>query len=226
MANTKSQLIVYVERNRLHLVGSSLQSPVVWDIPPNLVSDIEVLNSQGFQDMIKARLLEQKLQPSPLALILSPDIYYEKDIDPLQPPQAFLEAVPFEHLASATFSFEKKSKLIATNQDLLESITHAFESAGFMIAAIVPIFLLKQFGIEPAHGLDAKSGEAMLKNFEALKPYSLFSHHEVFSQQSETTQNTSQPKSGSKRAIILVVIFVVLISILIFMLLQSGKKPV
>lgn len=226
MTNVRKQIVVYVERNRLSLVGSHLQAVTSWDVPLDFIADLEVLKPVELENMIKARLLEQKIEPTQVALILSPDIYYEKDINPAEPPQSFLEAVPFEHLASATFSFEKKSKLIATNQDLLESITRAFESAGFTLAAIVPIFLLKQFGIEPTQGFDGKSGEVILKNFESLRPYSLFSHHEVFSQQSETTQNTSQPKSGSKRAIILVAIFVVLISILVFMVIQSGRKPV
>ena len=226
MANTKHQIIVYLERNKLHLLGNNIQSVIDWEIAPDLIADLEVLKPTELENMIKARLLEQKIEPSPVALILSPDIYFEKDVDPLQPTQTFLDAVPFEHLASATFSFEKKSKLVATNQDLLEVISHAFESAGFQIAAIVPVFLLKQFAVQVdlSAGLTHKNGEAILKNFETLKEYSLFSHHEVFSQTSDTIQqNTSPAKSNRTRVIVMVVIFVTLIGVLIFLVIQNGK---
>ena len=224
MANTKNQLVVYVKRNSLHLVGAHLQEPLVWDIPLSLLADLEILNPPGFEDMIKARLLEQKFTPAPVALILSPEIYYEKDIDPMQPTQNFLDAVPFEHLASATFSIEKKSKIVATNQDLIESISHAFDSTGFTTEAIVPVFLLKQFGVDLTHGLDHNNGIVILKNFETLKTYSLFSHHEVFSQPTDITPNTAPRKSNRTRVIALTAVFLLLISVLVFLLVQNGKN--
>lgn len=225
MAQTKRPLIIYFERQRLYLIGSSLQKETIWDIPQDLLSDLEVLKPTDFENFIKARLLEAKIEPVQAAFILSEAVYFEKDIPPEQSQLAhdFLDNVPFEHLATATFTLEKSTRIIATNQELLGSIQSAFSAAGFMIIAIVPSFLLTQFGVDLKQGFDSQKVGGLFSHFEALKAYSLFPQQEIIPQQGNTVSQTPK-KSGSNRVILLVGIFAVLIAILIALIVVQGNQ--
>jgi len=232
MTTAKYPLIIYLKRNTIHVIGSTLPNPVTWDIPTTQIADLEVLKLMDFENFIKAHILELKIEPVQTALILSEETYFEKEIPfPTQPihedtakmTRDFFENAPFEHLSTATFTLEKSSKIIATNQELLAAIQSAFESAGFLIIAIVPAFLVAQFNVDLKQGLDQKQAGVLFQHFEALKAYSLFPHQDILISPEENSSPTVK-KPGGNRIIILVGIFVILIGVLVALIFIQSQQ--
>lgn len=175
MEFTKKECILYLDKSRMTFSGSNISTVLVANIPPDILNDLELIDSSKLESFIQSFIAQYKINPNQLIIVLSPQITFDQDFPDKQGEhldkdiQQFLESVPFENVVSKTFRLEKKLKVIATNRDICDLFKNSFERQGFKVWAIVPVSILQEIFFELAKSLDL---HIILEKFYALKSYS------------------------------------------------------
>lgn len=224
MFSNKIQGFIYLERNRLYFYNKSL---LALDFAPDLLNNLDVVNKESLYANINAFIENNKIRPIPIMIILSESVLFEKNIVAV-PPQLeaektkFLQSVPFENLSVKEFRIEKGIKIAATNKDLHESISKAFEMRGFVPQGVVPYFVLSK---ALSAGLTSQSVRGVLKALESLKPeFSLINPGP--SKKENVSEQTSVIKKLPRRTLILIGIFGTLLLVLVgFLIITFFQKP-
>lgn len=149
MLGGKEWLVILVSKSSLqiHVVGEEKIETL--NIPPTLISNMEIINKDGLYTLITEWL---KLHPHPNAEIiwlLSSDICFEHaltsseqdkvDSETLQ----FLDTVPFEDVLSRTYKPLEWRLIIAVNKDLIMSYIQGFTLHGYATRAVIPAKILQ-----------------------------------------------------------------------------------
>ena len=125
-------LVIFVERSRLRLYSSKLSAIINWDYPPAAISDLDVKNVEILRQEIRLLVEKNKIPVSPILLIFSPSVCFEKsfpDGNPTQKQediQKFIDAVPFEYVRSKTVIVGKGSRVVVANRDFYEALDIPF----------------------------------------------------------------------------------------------------
>lgn len=217
MADAGGETIIFLERDRFYLYnGMAILS---LSFPAQILPDLDVKDKDALFNLVTIFIQNNKLEPSQLFLVISEAVCFSKDF-PVKDPtdvtrvlvnsQAFIEAVPFNSVLSKTYKTPTVYRVVATNQELVDTIVDAFIQKGFGLTAIVPANIYPEFGVLREltdkfvkHIIDT-SEKAKLSNMvgEKMAPES----HEL------ATSVTKEPKS--KLLPYLIAGFVVLLIIL------------
>lgn len=219
MIDNKSKLIFYLDRQKLIIAGTKLAAPVTLEFPANIVYDIDVSDPESF-DLLLARFFElAKISPSDIVIVISPDVYYEKNVS-LSTDQAqrqsqidqFLEAVPFKNLTIKDYSIANQPKLIAINKNFYEPIVRFIKRNGYNVSAILPFFILENFQLKLTDYLP-KEVKDIYQKYKILEPFSLFSTQDI---DKMVASNSHHPKEDNSRTLILLIVFCFLFVVLLF----------
>lgn len=219
MIDSKSKLIFYLDRQKLIIAGTKLASPVTLEFPANIVYDIDISDPESF-DLLLARFFEQsKIPSSDILMVISPEVYYEKNIalstDPAQRQSQidqFLEAVPFKNLTIKDYSIANQPKLIAINKNFYEPIIRFIKRNGYNVSAILPFFILENFQLKLTDYLP-KEVKDIYQKYKILEPFSLFSTQDIDKMVATIGHH---PKEDNSRALILLIVFCFLFVVLLF----------
>jgi hypothetical protein len=227
MATGKS--IIFLERDKIYYYDSSLPNVLTFPFTPDTISDLEVINPQSLTLQIKSFIDNNKISPSQALIVLSPNVYFEKDF-PDSPEfhqdselQKYVDTFPFENVSTKIYQLATGSKLLAVNSDLYQNIKSAFEKAGFLIEAIVPIFILGK-DITIAGQLDESCAKTILERFDLAKQNSLSIHQDLFSK-NQNPKDKKDKKDDNRMLIFLLPILFTLIIVLVILYYKTSATP-
>ena len=199
--------------------------------PPDVIKDLEILPQANIAltQGIAGFIAKNKINPSEIIYILSPDICFEKDFPTTSEPEklqdqinSFVDSVPFESLTYKTMPSEKNVHVTACNRNFYDSIKGPFEHQGFITSAIFP---LVAFNLRlPDASFSLAQARSILKKIDAVQSFNLLTDS-----QNDYLKITSDQKSAKEkervRLGVLVGIFVLLLLILVLMLIQMQRTP-
>ncbi len=192
--------IIYLQKDKLQLMSPFLASIVEFRFTPEMVQDLDVLNSDLLEEQIKLFVTNGKIPPSNLIIVLCDNAYFVKDIlfpnqpaavppKPGQPPvpaakvslddlkpqiDLFVEHVPYENVVSKTFPLKNGVRVCAVNQDFYGTVQLAFEKTGFVVSSVFPGMVLGN-GLSARPVMDGAMANLTLQKAPALKQYDLIS---------------------------------------------------
>ncbi len=213
----KQVIVCYIDNNKALIYQSAIGSILQINFPPDVISDQELVNRGKFEQIIESFLEANKLEKGIIIFIYPPGITIEKDFpDELtgnknEEIQKFIDMVPFEEVLSKIYKLNRKTKVVAINQEIYESMKNIFSNKKFLVLGVIPSTVLQETVEELSKNIDL----AFIANkIYSLKQYSIVNEGEL------SNQNAKE-KSGLKkqniRGYVLIIIFVILLFILIIL---------
>ena len=217
----KRTIVCYIDKNKALFYQDVDGSMLQMNFPPDIISDQELTGREKLEHLIESFLETNKLEKGNIIFIYAPDIAIEKDFpDELagnknEEIQKFIDMIPFEEALSKIYELNKKTKVVAINQEIYESIKNTFEKKNFLVLGIIPSAVLQETVAELSMNIDL----AFIANkIYSLRQYSMVSGGEL------SNQNTKE-KSGLRkqniRMYVLIIVFVILLFILITLVITN-----
>lgn len=167
MAAEESSLI-YLEKNRLFFFDG--EKIFKLDFPPETIKDIDILNEDQVLNILFDFIDKINTAPSRFLFVLSESVIFSEETmqtDPVKleaETQNFIGVVPFDSVMEKNYQDGKGIRMIATNAELVDLISDAFEKKGFARDGVVPAMV---FGaIETKKGLDAAGAKFIMDNHQ------------------------------------------------------------
>jgi len=198
MFETKTTpVIIYFDRNRLQLYHSSLGTVPGLDLTANIIKDLVIVDQAGFTSQILNFVQQQKLDPTPVGIILAETVYFEKNLPSLTDyqteAQSFFDQVPFNAVQKKVYTLTKEVRAVAVNKELLDSLIGAVEQQGFRVDFVLPAFLLEL--LAGKRWLDQETGEYVTKNFLTLKKLNLLLTEQSPASSDQETSFAPKPRT-------------------------------
>lgn len=209
------QLIFYIEPTRGIFLGDNLAEMKEIQFPPEIVSNLEIIDKEKLEDLLKEALESFHIFPESLTIILSSAVTFDKDITAIPPEKRvleikqFLEIVPFQENSSKIFTVGKKTLVVVANNTSLEILSSFFRKEQFQLAAVVPLILMQEQNPQLAEHLDPSF---LTSRVDSFKQYSMINSDQVITHLN--IQNPQEKKKSNSRLYILAIVFVGLILIL------------
>lgn len=213
---------------------------------PEVIRDLDVINSEMLENLIKAFIVNSKIAQSNLVLVLAENAYFSKDCVVSPPKKAadnqrtvtrelvqneaeeFVEHVPFDNVVSKMIPIKDGIKVLATNKDFYEAIAIAFEHSGFTVESVVPgVVLGNGFSLRPV--LDSAMANMILQRINSAREYNLLGQQVFQPQVKQETEEVDEielehvqgKKANKKRLYGLVGLLSSLVIVLIIVVVQS-----
>lgn len=234
MFSKNHPIILFLDRSGFSMFQDTLPNIVKFNFTPDIVANLDVVNKEQFSNLIAAFIQINKIVPSSLAVILSDNIVYVKDLVQSQPNpeqehkeeiQSFLENVPFEEVLAKVIKTGETNRIVVVNRDLIMAIADVFADKGSVMEAVIPSFI---FGSKANFtlGLNQDNLQTVLKEAEIIKEGNLLTDQQkaIFPQSLEGEQKEKEKKPQNIRQYILVGAFVTLLIILGVVYLNMGAS--
>lgn len=168
MASRKTG-VLYLQKDKFQLYSPNLGNILEFRFVPEIVQDLDVVNKELFESVVKLFITNGKIQPLNLLIVLADNTLFIKDFAVTLPQPAkaqnpkdaqkqpvldehaqkelhehvkkFVDHVPFEEIASTTIPLKNGMRAVAANADLFNGIKSAFEKQGFAVESVIPGFL-------------------------------------------------------------------------------------
>lgn len=224
MDTKKQQAILYIEANRAFFYPGPAGAMLQLAFPLDVVSDLEVLNSQKLMALVTAFFQSQKILPSEIVFVFAQAMTFEKEF-PLEEKketiQEFLDFIPFDDVISKIISTGKKTKAIAINGQLFTIIRQGCEKANSTVVGVVAYSQL--LGLMPE--LSQKVNiQLMLSHFDNCRQLSLIANTPQPTAPLINKQISASAKD-KKRTYILLGIFGGLLIVLVIMVINTLNAP-
>lgn len=213
MEFSKKDIIVFsIEKTKGIVYTTADTAPITIDFPTDTVNHLEVVDKEKLHTLITTSLEAHDLKPSPVILLLTPEVTFEKDMEDASPSlryaerENFLDMVPFHRILSKVYKINKKTKVVAANRELCEVLTAAFEQKTFAVTGLLPATILADVLQQSNTDRDPKM---IARKIDVLKQYSLLETHETRNMH----LTTEKPKITSTRFLLLIGTFAVLLLI-------------
>ena len=235
MFSKNHPIILFLDRSGFSVFQDTMADIAKFNFTPDIVANLDVVNKEQFSTLITTFIQINKIVPSSLALVLSDNIIYEKDIQALNSEtqenidkehkeeiQEFLEDIPFEEVLAKVIKIGVP-RIVAVNKDLVMTIADVFVNKGSVLEAIIPSFMYGP-NVNFAAGLTQNNIQAILEGSEILKTGNLLTDQQRITsvQGLETEQKEKEKKPQNLRLYILVGVFVTLLVILAVVYLNLG----
>lgn len=229
MFASRNTAVIYIDRNRLDCFSADgKKDPAQITISEHAFKDIEVVNREVFFYSIHAAITEHGLHGHTIIVVLASRMYFEHHLTGASSEQitvetsAFLDTVPFEHIAHKIVRYKKQLKIIATNQIFLDTLEEAFAQDQCVVSAVIPQSVIDV--VIGASGLNAVDGGQIIKTIDGLREYSLLDRRAVHADEGIAREPASVKKEKkSHRLFFLVLFFMILIAVLVVLLLTQQK---
>ena len=223
--------IISLGKNGLALYDQKSKGIFQVNFQPEAVKDLEIINPDQLNLQIKSFIDSNKIAPSPLIMIVSHNMFFEKDFPLLTKEQQeietqkFLDNIPFEAVVSTGFHTKKGYKIIAANGHFIEEVKKAFQALGFIIDITLPSIIFGYIGDQ----LNQATIKIIFNKYTSLKQYSLLkAASEANSPSSQKEQegelhdekNNEEIKKKNLIAIGILVLFIVVLFIIVFVALS------
>lgn len=213
----KQTIVCYISKNKALIYQDVDGSMLQMEFPPDIMSDQELTGREKFEHLIESFVEINKLRKGNIVFIYAPDIAIEKDFsDELannknEEIQKFIDMIPFEETISKIYKLNKKTKVVAINQEIYESLENIFAKTGFLVLGIIPSTVLAETVTELSTNIDLAF---IAKRIFSLKQYSMVNDGQL------SNQNTKEKpvfKKQNIRMYVLIIVFAILFFILIIL---------
>ncbi len=219
--NKKQPAILYIDFDKFFYFSST--TPVT-QLPfgPEVIADQNVVSREKMISVIEYFVQTYRIEPSSLAILFSPNMTFERDFPeiPTQKDrdeiQKFIELVPYEEVITKTFRFNKKTRVLAINADLLDSVKQGFEKLQFEVIAASSWAILQEINADLAGNVDLS---AALGKTESIKQYSVLEGEKVM----ENKPIEEKKTKNNTRMFILIGIFAALLVVLLITILVTSQ---
>lgn len=199
MLSKSHPIILFIDRFGFSVYQDTLPNIPKFNFTSDLISNLDVVNRGQFVSLISTFIQINKIIGSSLAVILSDNVIYAKDLvrsvpKPIQTQglkagvnsdkghdeaevQSFLEDVPFEEILAKVIKTGDVNKIVAANKDLVMDVADAFRTKGSTVETIVPAFMYGQSANFTA-GLTPDNIRVVLGNAEILRLGNLLTDQE------------------------------------------------
>jgi hypothetical protein len=202
MLSKSHPIILFIDRFSFSAYQDTLTTIPKFNFTQDLVSNLDVVNKVQFVSLVSTFIEINKIVPSSLAIILSDDVIYIKDLaGPVQKPvlapgsapapkieatedkehkdevENFLENIPFEEILARVIKTGNINRIVAVNRDLVMTTVDAFTVKGSTIDSITPGFMYGQ-NVNFTKGLTSDNLKAILGNVEILRLGNLLTDQE------------------------------------------------
>lgn len=231
--------ILYLAKNNIALYDEKTKGIFRLNFLPLVVKDLEVINRDQLKLNIKSLVESNKIMPTALIMVVSYNMFFEKDFPPLtkeqqvNETQKFLDNIPFEDIASTAIGNEKIYKILAANGHFIESIREAFQALGFAINIAIPAIAFGNIGEE----LNQVTIKIILSKYPTLKQYNLLKNEaknetKISLPPSQTEpegeakveENKEIPNKKNLIAIGVFVLLIIILSVVVFFVLSSQNS--
>ncbi len=224
--------VVYIDRNSLYYYGGNIGKPISLAIPDTILQDIEVIDDVAFKKLLLQFLKKYAIKPALIMVCFSSQSYFKKELEPQKEApdmpillSDFAEIVPFDHVLTKIFTYQKKSAVIALNRDVAYLIRDSLEPFGFKVEGIIPTYILLGESSQP---FSLQLAQLIIKHFSSLQAIG-FPVHEIESTVTEPNDNefsgADTPEKKNNNVYVMIGVFAVLILILIYMFFFYKKTP-
>lgn len=224
--SNKQTIVCYIDSNKilfyLGMTGTILQL----DFPPEVLSYMDLLRKDKFEQLIEAFLQQNKLAGGSCIVIYSANSSFDKDFAENEAGkndaeiQKFIDIVPFEDVLSKTYKLNKKTKVVAVNNRINESIRFVLERNKFLIHAIIPVSILQETFPELKTNIDLGF---ISSKADSIKQFSMISGS--VTNNSLTVEKKPESKEKNKKAYALGGVFGALLVILIIIIVVNLSQP-
>jgi len=198
MLSRNHPIILFIDRFGFSVYQDTLTNIPKFSFTPDLVVNQDVINKEQFTKLIETFIQINKIIGSSLAIILSDDIIFVKDLkNPVQKPaldqdiktdlnndkeckgevQCFLEDIPFEEVLAKVIKVGNVNRIVAINKDLVMVIVDTFTNKESTIEAIAPSYIFGKNANFTA-GLNLNNVKVILEDIETLKLGNLLTDQE------------------------------------------------
>jgi hypothetical protein len=247
---TVKTAVVYIQKDKFQFYTPTLARVIEFRFVPEIIRDLDVINAELLENLIKVFVTNNKISPSNLIFVLAENAYFTKDFIPSAPqkgvtPQPevtkellqkqadeFIEHVPFDNVVSKTIPLKDGIKVCATNKDFYETIVISFEHLGFTVESVLPGLVLGN-GLSLRPVMDPPMANVILQKVSALKQYNLLNqqaYQPLVKQETEEVDEVEierqQPKKTNKKSYYaLIGIAPVLVGLFVVMYQQLTAPP-
>lgn len=145
MFNSKISSLLFLKRNYLEYYSASGKDVLQLEFPPNLISELEVLDKDSLVQFIKKSLREGGLPAQKTLLVLSSDLLFEELLPVVNinhfEESNFFKNVPIKpsQCSKLKVLIDQKTYLFAANKELYLSTVEAFVDLGWEIVGVTPV---------------------------------------------------------------------------------------
>lgn len=220
----KPIVVIYIDKNKALFYFEKTKQILQLDIPPGIVSDLELVNKDQLEELIDGFIQSNNLKDRKLdaIVVLSKASSFEKDFTQGLPKekeaeiQRFIDIVPLEEVLSKTYVLNKKIKVVAINKALFEAIINIFKKKNIFIFSIVPFSVLQELNSELLQSVNLAFIASKANSFNQ---YSLISESEEIS--GEDTKKTNFIQKQNIRIYILLSVFLILLLVLVVLVITT-----
>ena len=158
--------LIYLEKDRVFF--SNGEKVFKLDFTPQVVRDLDILDENTLISLVFQFIDSIKTNPSRFLIVLSESVIFfndtkEQDLAKIDAEfQSFIDLVPFDKVLSRKYQTADSIRMLATNADLINTISDSFEQRGFVNDGVIPAMMFGQFGVR--RGFDVGTANYMLKN--------------------------------------------------------------
>jgi hypothetical protein len=145
--------VINLDRDRLVMCDQRTSKTEELIFPEGTIRDLEIIDRTKLFTALQEFIKQKQIAPSPVILVLSPNIYFDKTLSKVSAEErdneaaAFLESIPFASIGSRMFNIGSEFRIVAINRDLYEVVKNAFVGLGFKVVAAAPAFVLGPIGV-------------------------------------------------------------------------------
>lgn len=151
MFNGKNWIVILLSSHLLEIMTPDSDVVQKIPLPSTIVDHNELLNRDGLESIILDWAKLRTYTSTEIIWLLAPSVYFDtiipatSEISPSKLRADFIDSVPFENVISHDYQIGQTQKVVATNQDLISSLTQIFAKSGYATHAVVPSELLGEF---------------------------------------------------------------------------------
>lgn len=247
--------VLYLTRDKLQIYSPYFPQIFEFRFVPELIRDMEIINSELLENVLKMFIANSKIPPSNMIMVLADNASFIKDIsvtqdllievqkqsaqknpgkvmDELLQQEAnkYIEHLPFEKIMNKTFPLKGGIRVYAVNQDFYDAFKVIFEHMKFSIDCVLPGIVFSN-NISSRPMMDVSMAAFINQNANLLLQNNLlllkFHQNEPPKDQGElfTLGEQAPPKTDKKRMAVLSSVFGVLVIILIVVSYTSNQQP-
>lgn len=245
--------VVYLQKDKFQFYLPSIGRVLEFRFVPEIIRDLDVINTELMENLIKIFVTNSKIAPCNLVVVLADNAYFMKDFLPVATQKAtvsqqevekellqkqaeeFIEHVPFDNVVSRSLPLKNGLRVYATNKDFYESIVIAFEHLGFTVENVIPGSVLGN-GLSLRPVIDPTMAALILQKINTVKQYDLLGQQvfqpqvrqetgEIDEVELERFQAMQIKKPAQKKQYLLLAVIGVVLLILLIVLVQSQLQP-
>lgn len=217
----KEILAVFIDSNRILFYTKKASNTWQLSLLVDVLCDLEVVNREKLEHLIDAffQLPNFKGKEFDTTVIFSQKTTFEKEListnskAEFEETQKFLDMVPFEEVLSNSYRINKKTKIVAANKILYNTLKQILEKNKAHVLLVLPMTILVTANPELTNKIDFPFIESKLESF---KQYSLVDFEEM-GLGGEVT-NSIGIKKKDVRLYLLIVAMIVLFLVMIVLI--------